>query len=126
MKIQFTGEMGKCHGELEDSFPEEFKRFVDANAESVAKEVENYARTTTAFKDETGSLRKSIKARKSKYPDGGWIVGAWAPHAWLVEYGHELINWSTGRKIGNVPPKPYLRPALEQGMYSAYSKFRIG
>lgn len=62
----------------------------------------------------TTSLRGSIKAFPSKYTDGGWIVGAWAPHAHLVEFGHDQIDWRSGRKVGEVQARPFLRPAAEK------------
>lgn len=52
-----------------------------------------------------GRLKKSIKAYKSKFKDGGWIVmagGFDAFYAWMVEFG-----------VPGISPKPYLRPALE-------------
>ena len=51
----------------------------DKDLAEVAAAVERDARASTAFKDKTGKLRKSIKKKKSKYKDGGWIVRAKAP-----------------------------------------------
>lgn len=111
--------------EIDEKLPQEIKDFISANEESVAMEVEANAKGSTAFKDETGYLRKHISAKKSKYKEGGWIVGAWAPHAWLVEHGHELINPYTGKKVGTVPPHAYLRPALSAAIASARAKFGV-
>jgi len=113
------------HGVINDDLPDFVREFINENAEVVAREVESLARNSAGFHDESGRLRKSIKAYPSKYKEGGWIVGAWSPHAWLVEYGHDLIDWRTGRKIGHVPPHAYLRPALQHGIASAYGKFGV-
>jgi len=98
---------------------------VDQNLEAVGQVVEAEAKISAAFQDKTGKLRKSIKLKKSKFEDGGYIVQARAPHAHLVEYGHVLIAW--GRVTGKrVPPKPFLRPALEKGIRYAVGKFKGG
>lgn len=96
---------------------------IDENLEDVASFVENEAQTTADFADKTGTLRKRIKKKKSKFEEGGWIVVARAPHAHLVEYGHVMIAW--GRVTGKrVPPHPFMRPALERGIAYAVAKFR--
>lgn len=96
---------------------------VDANLQDVAEYVENEAKTTLAYQDKTGNLRKKTKLRVSKFDDGGYIVQARAPHAHLIEYGHVLIAW--GRVTGKrVPPHPFMRPALEKGILYAIAKFR--
>ena len=123
MKVAWIGEGGKCRGEYEDEIPPEFVKYIDDNAEDIAQEIEFRAQATAAFIDKTGRLRKSIKARKSKYEGGGWIVGAWSPHAWLVEFGHELIDWYSGRKVGHVPEHKFLRTALNNVISTARAKF---
>ncbi len=109
--------------EIDEQIPQKVIDFISQNAEEVAGEIEARAKASTAFKDETGYLRSHISAKKSKYEAGGWIVGAWAPHAWLVEYGHELINPYTGRKVGHVSGRSYLRAALNAAISSARAKF---
>lgn len=126
MRIKWIGEGGKCWGEMDDALPDFVKEFVSKNEELVAKEIESWAMNSAGFADKTGKLRSKIKAYPSKFVDGGWIVGAWAPHAWLVEFGHEMIDWRTGRKLEtDVPAHPFLRPALQQGIASAYGKFGV-
>ena len=93
-------------------FELELAKFINENSESIAKSIEADARNTTAFKDKTGKLRKSIRARKSRFEDGGWIVQARAPHAHLVEYGTQ-----------NMAAKPFLRPALEKNINRAKQLF---
>ena len=102
---------------------------IDANLKETATVVRDDAKATSAFIDKTGNLRDSITMRKSRYPDGGYIVKAGAGgkkkgyHAWNVEFGHVLIAW--GRVTGErVPPYPYLRPALEKGIKHAVNLFR--
>ena len=102
---------------------------VNADLQGVAKYVFKEAKTTAAFVDKTGRLRRSIRLRKSKFPDGGWIVVATGKnqdkgyHAWLVEHGHlEYVNGiATGRRV---PPHPFLRPAAEKGIN--YALVRVG
>ena len=123
MRIAFVGDGGKCRGEIEDAVPEEIKKFIDDNAKEIADAVEFRAKATSAFLDKTGMLRNKISAKKSKYEDGGYIVGAWAPHAWLVEHGHDMVDWHSGKNIGHVPAHAFLRPALEAEISSAIAKF---
>ena len=125
MKVAFVGEGGKVRGEIDDAVPDFVVKHIEENAEDVAGEIELRARGTTAFLDKTGRLRKAISAKKSRYEGGGWIVGAWAPHAWLVEFGHELINPYTGKRVGHVPAHSYLRAALNAAISSARAKFGI-
>ena len=98
---------------------------IDQNLEETAQFVEQEARVSAAFQDKTGKLRKSIRLKKSKFEDGGWIVQARAPHAHLVEYGHVKFLWGKPTS-GRVPPKPFLRPALEKGIRYAVGKFKGG
>lgn len=85
---------------------------VDKVLEGIAGQVADEAIASTAFKDKTGRLRKSIRPKKSRYEGGGWIVQATAPHAHLVEYGHAQVT-PDGKTVGHVPAHPFLRPAKE-------------
>ena len=77
----------------------------------IAQRVYQDAKSTSAFRDKTGRLRASIKWHKSKFPDGGYIVIADAPHARLIEYGH------AGPHAAG--PRPFLRPALDRHIGTA-------
>lgn len=68
------------------------------------------------------NLRKTIRAKKSRFEDGGWIVVASAPHAHLVEFGHAMVT-KHGREVGTVTAHPFLRPALDANMNLARQKF---
>lgn len=105
--------------EIEQEVRAEFDRMLGPIAERVAAE----ARATSAFADKTGKLRKSIKARKSKFQDGGWIVVARSPHAHLVEFGHTSVN-SNGLVTGSVPAHPFLRPARDRVARSVVREIR--
>lgn len=102
---------------------EEIRRVVDQNLDQVARLVETEAKASAAFADKTGKLRRSIRKRKSRFEDGGYIVAARAPHAHLIEFGHVMIAWGrpTGRRV---PPHPFLRPAVERGILKAMVEFR--
>lgn len=116
------------------------QRNVDALAEMVAAE----ARATTAFTDRSGKLRRSIKVRRLREGEEPVvIVGAFAPHAHLVEFGTqgprsnhgkampigadgaryggkgEVSGWA--RKVARMPALPFLRPALEKVLARARS-----
>jgi len=111
------------------------KMEVDQFLNKVALYLKNEAQKTSAFVDRTGNLRKSIRKKKSKFEDGGYIVAAsgknttksqkeagehskgW--HAHLIEFGHVKILW--GKPTGErVPPSPFMRPACQKaGKYAA-------
>lgn len=96
---------------------------VDADLSGIADYVEAEAKTTARFVDKTGNLRKTIKKRKSKFPEGGYIVVATAPHAHLVEFGHAM--WVKGVYVkDHVKPRKFLRIAKEKGWREAIRRFR--
>lgn len=110
----------------------EIAKAIDANLEDTALYVLNEAQTTTDFIDRTGNLRRSIRMKKSKFLNGGYIVIASGRHgsksrrgfhAHLVEFGHVEVLWGrpTGRRVA---PKPFLRPALEKGIRFATALMR--
>lgn len=88
-------------------------KMLEPQLKDVAGEIAEEARATSAFADKTGNLRKSIKVRKSKFENGGYIVLSTAPHAHLIEFGHDMVT-RKGRKVGEVPPYPFLRPAANK------------
>ena len=112
--------------QIDEEVPKALKDFIIENEEKVAKMIEDRAKATTQFKDKTGRLRKSIKAKKSKYDEGGWIVSAIAPHAHLVEFGHDkIVPWISPNSIGTVPPHPFLREAKESVINEAIALFGV-
>ncbi len=96
----------------------EIKTAVKAGTGAGAKRIFNSAKGTSDFIDDTGNLRKSIKMYPSKFKDGGYIVVATAPHAYLVEYGHAIVErggFDEGGVItGYVPPHPFMRNAVKK------------
>ena len=86
---------------------------INENAEIIAKQVRDDAKGSV--KVITGNLKKGIRAKKSKYEDGGWIVLGTAPHSHLVEYGHGGPR--------PAPPHPFLRPALDKNIEAARRQF---
>ena len=123
---------------------------IDANLKETATVVRDDAKATLKASRITGNLHDSLSMRKSRYPDGGYIVMASGSnsqgdpfmgdikednpkkkprktkkgfHAFNVEFGHVMIAW--GRVTGErVPPYPFLRPALEVGIKHAVNLFR--
>lgn len=102
---------------------EEILAAVDADLSGIADYVEAEAKTTARFADKSKTLRNSIKKRKSKFPEGGYIVVATAPHAHLVEFGHAM--WVKGVYVkDHVKPRKFLRKAKEKGWREAIRRFR--
>jgi hypothetical protein len=125
-------------------FPDEFRELlgqinaaIQDSSFEIAGLIAEDAKASAAFIDYTGTpresewhkkhfpnartLRDSIRAKKSKYEDGGAIVYASAPHAHLVERGHILVVH--GKVKGSVPPHPFLGPAAQTRLEEAIEKF---
>lgn len=104
-------------------------KVINHNFKEVATIAHNEAKTTAEFIDKTGNLRSSIKMRKSRYEDGGYIVRASGRgkdkgyHAANVEFGHVMIAWGhpTGKRV---PPHPFMRKAQEAGIRKAMELFK--
>lgn len=117
-------------------FPKEidlrqYQRQLDKDLKNIADLTGKYAQRSTAFRDVTGELRKSITVEKrheyttsrgnvrlavnlprNREADAVvYLVRAKAPHAHLVEYGHAMVTRS-GNTVGYVPAQPFLRPAF--------------
>lgn len=112
--------------ELHQALQEATKKLqlsIDVLLQPIADEVFIEAKRTTAFTDRTCNLRRSIRIRKSKFPDGGWIViasggkGYKGYHAHLVELGHRARDgsWVQGRF--------FLRQAKTHGVQVAIRRF---
>lgn len=121
-------------GDLEAGFLaqlEQNKDEVDKLISQVADFVRDDAKRTASFIDRTGNLRRSIRKRKSKFIDGGYIVTASGRnrsddkgfHAALIEFGHVKVLWGR-RTNGRVAPRQFMRPALEKGR--AYMISKVG
>ena len=99
-----------------DKIDQMIAEFINENSEAIAKQIAADAKAIikSAQKpiDRTGNLRRGIRARKSKYPDGGWIVQATAPHSFIIEKGRS-----------NAPAYPYLTPALDKNIAAARTMF---
>ena len=87
--------------------------YINDNAEVIAKQVAVDARSS--INSITGNLKKGIRAKKSKFDDGGWIVVSNAPHSHLVEFGHGGSS--------PAPAHPNLRPALWKNISLARNLF---
>ena len=84
---------------------------VKAVADELLKEARKNAET--AFADKSGKLRKSLGKKKSKFGSDTMIVQASAPHAHLVERGHNVKVKKDGRVLGHAAAHPFLGPAAE-------------
>ena len=113
-----------------EPFMEELEKFLDEKSEIITKQIARDAKSMVpGFQDLSGNLRKSIRAKKSKYADGGWITragGKGAMQAWLVEHGHgpgtpPKQGWYKGR----VQPHPYLEPARMMNIALARQQFGV-
>lgn len=96
---------------------------IEYNLKEIAEDIRDNAKATSDFVDKTGCLRKSIKMKKSKFEDGGFIVYSKTPHTHLIEYGHVALP--PGDLPGHrVPPHPFLRNSRDKGIRKAIELFR--
>jgi hypothetical protein len=109
-------------------FLQALEEHLDEKCKEICGQIKADAKRTVAFKDITGNLRKSIKVKKSKFDDGGYLVkagGRGAMQAWLVEHGHEIVFGTGPNRIATgkmVPPHPFLKPALDKNIEYARQK----
>lgn len=87
--------------------------YINENSEIIAKQIAKDAKANIHNVDHV--LIKGVKATKSKFEDGGWIVKSTKPHSYIVEYGHG------GPKPA--PPHPFLRKALDSNIEAARAQF---
>jgi hypothetical protein len=91
----------------------EYAAWTDEIVKAVGDELlkETRAKARTAFADRSGKLRKSIRRKKSKFDKEMHIVGAFMPHAHLIEFGHDVKVSKGGRVVGHAKAHPFLREA---------------
>ena len=87
---------------------------IDSALGTVAAQVYEKAKATTAFRDKTGKLRRSIWIYRSKYENGGYVIYVKAPHSHLVEFGHVQVAKDGKTVLKHVPGKHFLRKALRR------------
>jgi len=119
-------------GDLDEAMREaiaQVKGGVDNLLSETATFIRDDAQRTSDFIDRSGNLRKSIRKRKSKFIDGGYIVSASGRnrsdekgfHAWLVEFGH--VKVLLGRRTSDrVKARPFMRKAKAKGLAHIMSK----
>jgi len=106
-----------------DAAIDEVMAAVDQNLDEVAEVMFQSAKTTSAFADKTGMLRRAIK--KEKKGKSYYRVSARAPHAYNVEFGHGLIAWGrVPKKTKFVRGRSFLRKAKELALVRAVEIFR--
>ncbi len=87
-----------------------------------------------ALGSKAGDLANQVSVKKSKYKDGGWLVGVQLSGKWkepyrasFVELGHHSSEWGRyprGSKAGkHIPATPFLRPAAHSHKRKARSVF---
>lgn len=82
---------------------------VKAVSDELLREVRKNARND--FEDRSGLLRARIQKKKSRFGDDTHIVGAFAPHAHLVEFGTEMRVNKKGKVSGHMPATLFLTAA---------------
>lgn len=92
---------------------------------TAARPLESAMRSTTAFADQTGRLRRSIGTVEAKTRGVAMVkVGARAPHAHLVEFGTKERHTATGKSTGTMPKRPFIRPAFDKTRSRVLAVFR--
>lgn len=119
--------------EVEEDFFKKFNAIADDGYKEMAKKCAIYA--VSAINSHTGNLKLSIKVRKSKFENGGWLCMAdsgkkgTGHHAFLVEYGTEGPRFPLLKKVmrfeidgeiiyakvvKKMPAKPFMRPSRDK------------
>lgn len=85
-------------------FPKQARNFMNRVGNVFAKEVK--AGYDSKTKKKTGNLRRGVKRGRSyKWNGNEWQVRVYnrAPHAHLLEYGHRMIMWRSGKPSKRTP-----------------------
>ena len=77
-----------------------------------AKQAASIARRTTAVKDKSGHMRKSIKAGETKR--GAYVLIGFPGS--FHEFGTGPRETQSGAKRGKLPIRPIVRPAVKQAL----------
>jgi very-short-patch-repair endonuclease/preprotein translocase subunit YajC len=81
-------------------FSQELAEHINDNCEVIAKQVAKDARASVNVV--TGNLKKSIRAKESKFDDGGWIVQATAPHCVFGSRESRVVTKKGRKTIGSI------------------------
>ena len=118
MQIEISENLGQVRDVLRQ-LPFAMRQFAyEDGLLASSKEIAASARRTTLFKDKTGTLRKSIKARRGlkRYrPSALTITDRTAPHVHLIEFGTKTAA-----------ARPFLRKAVEDSRSAQLSSFVQG
>jgi hypothetical protein len=109
-------------------FDVSLKKAATAVKDGIATDLERRRKYT--MYEGLGNLAKGMKVRKSKFPNGGYIIISTAPHTHLVEFGGRYLRFakrsramafrdSQGRLIvrrivDKMPKRPFMRPGLRK------------
>ncbi len=117
----------------EKEFFQYFNSLSDKAYKEMAKRCKTYA--VSHINSHTGNLALSVRVKKSKFPNGGYICiadggnGRKGHHAFLVEYGTEgprkpltkpYMKFEIDGKVirakvvAKMPAKPFMRPARDR------------
>jgi len=90
-----------------------YAAYADEIVDAIGKELLEEAKAWAyfSFENKTGKLRKKFRRKTSKFDTDAQIVGAFAPHAHLVEFGTKVRVDRRGKVSGHMPAKPFLGPA---------------
>jgi len=94
-----------------NQYPEKGAVFIDKQAKKLRKKCKD-----KTHKGPTGNLKKSWRSTKAKkkYNSIRAEVKSTAPHAHLIEYGHNIKNKKDGPVLGFVPGQHMLQTSLDE------------
>lgn len=87
-----------------DNYPKEARKFIQRAGNALAKSIKAGYSAKTGRK--TGNLRRGVKRGPAyKWNGNEWQVRVYnrAPHAHLLEYGHRMIMWRSGKPSKRTP-----------------------
>ena len=88
---------------------------LDAAFKDFAQDIAGEAKTTAQEHDHTGTLKKGIVVKRSKFHKKlGWIVLSKGAHSQLFEYGSKDRYTSAGAFRGRMPRLGLIWPAVDK------------
>ncbi|AOY76916.1 HK97-gp10 family putative phage morphogenesis protein [Clostridium formicaceticum] len=99
----------------------------DAIVKKYAKETTQKAKSNIAPQSKTGNLKSSIKAKSFKKLGPSATVfprGKKGAHRHLIEYGTKNRSHKSGKSVGNVTARPFMKPAQESVENNYYTEIK--
>jgi HK97 gp10 family phage protein len=90
----------------------EFKSIVEGSSKKIASNAKS--NVNAKFRPKTGKLYRAIKPKQfDKNGPAATVLPRKAPHRHLAEYGTQPRRHKSGKSVGSMPARPFMKPAAD-------------